>query len=157
MDKIDIDYLYKLISITMVSASTERSAFVFTYSKFPNNWWNGCCKVIIKKSTTCPSKILNKLNSRSPVPGKWQLDYIMFDINFTQMKLTEFIKNQGAIIDNGFYSEPVYNVSKLDMIRCLHEISNETQVPVSDNTKQEFVCIYGIGFVQVPSPNHLSE
>ena len=152
MDKIDIDYLYKLISIIMVTETIERSAFVFTHSKFPNDWWNGCCIVIIKKSTKCPYKILNKLNSRSPVPGKWQLDYIMFDINFTKIKLTEFIENQGAIVDND-----CYNVSKHEMIRYLHEINNELQVPVnSNNTNQEFVAIYGIGLIPVASPNHLS-
>ena len=152
MDKIDIDYLYKLISIIMVTETIERSAFVFTHSKFPNDWWNGCCIVIIKKSTKCPYKILNKLNSRSPVPGKWQLDYIMFDINFTKIKLTEFVENQGAIVDND-----CYNVSKHKMIRYLHEINKELQVPVnSNNTNQEFVAIYGIGFVPVTSPNHLS-
>ena len=134
MNKIDIDYLYKLISITMVSTSTEISAFVFTHAKFPNNWWNGCCKVIIKKSTTDLFKILNKLNSRSPIPGKWQLDYIMFDINFTKTRLTEFIKNKRTIIDNGFYSEPIYNVSKPNMIRYLHEINNEAKASVSNNT-----------------------
>ena len=147
MDKIDIDYLYKLISIIMVTETIERSAFVFTHSKFPDDR-----KVIIKKSSRCPCKILSKLNSRSLVPGKWHLDYIMFDINFTKIKLTEFIENQGAIVDND-----CYNVSKHEMIRYLHEINNELQVPVnSNNTDQEFVAIYGIGLVPVASPNHLS-
>lgn len=147
MDKIDIDYLYKLISIIMVTETIERSAFVFTHSKFPDDR-----KVIIKKSTRCPFKILSKLNSRSLVPGKWHLDYIMFDINFTKIKLTEFIENQGAIVDND-----CYNVSKHEMIRYLHEINNDQQVSVnSNNTDQEFVAIYGIGFVPVASPNHLS-
>ena len=151
MDKIDIDYLYKLISTTMVATTIETSAFVFTHSKFPDDWWNGCCIVIIKKSTKCPYKILNKLNSRSPVPGKWQLDYIMFDINFTKMQLTEFIKNKGDIVDND-----CYNVSKPEMIRYLHEVKNETQEHVvSNNTQQEYVNIYGIGFIPVVSPNHL--
>ena len=147
MDKIDIDYLYKLISTTMTAPTIERSAFVFTHDKFPHYR-----KVIIKKSTRCSSRILNKLNSNSLVPGKWKLNYIMFDINFTKSRLTDFIKKKGTIIENR-----CYKVSKHEMIRYLQQLNNEVQVPVvSNNTHQEFVNIYGIGFIPVAYPNHLS-
>ena len=42
----------------MVSETIERSAFVLSHSKFPDYH-----RVILKKSTTCLSKLLNKLNS----------------------------------------------------------------------------------------------
>ena len=70
----------------MVAEIIERSAFVFTHSRFPDDR-----KVIIKKSTTNPSKLLDKLNQKSQVPGKWHLDYIMFDINFTKKSLKHIL------------------------------------------------------------------
>lgn len=127
----------------MVTETMERSAFVFTHSKFPDYR-----RIVIKKSTTCPAKLLNKLNSKTLVPGKWHLDYIMFDINFTRAILRNFVKARGFEIDN-----KCYKVSKQEMIHCLHQV-NDIDHQVTNNNEQQFVTIYGIGVLPVHSTNH---
>ena len=130
----------------MVAEIIERSAFVFTHSYFPDDR-----KVIIKKSTTNPSKLLDKKKKKSQVPGKWHLDYIMFDINFTKKQLETYLKNENVTIDNN-----CYHTSKLSMIRYLHKANTNHEVSNTTEEEQEFVTIYGIGIVPCNSPNHLS-
>ena len=129
----------------MVAEIIERSAFVFTHSRFPDDR-----KVIIKKSTTNPSKLLDKLNQKSQVPGKWHLDYIMFDINFTKKELETYLKCENVTIDNN-----CYHTSKLSMIRYLHKVNNNNEVSNITDQEEEFVTIYGIGVIPVTSPNRL--
>lgn len=160
MDKIDIDYSYKTISIIMATiTTTETCAFVFSHTYFPNYR-----KVLIKKSTRSAQTILDKLNTKSCVPGKWHIEYILFDINFTKVHLNNFLHSKGTTIEND-----CYKISKFTMIDYLQQVnveySTNIETVADDETvanvetvadgEQEFMTIYGIGVLPVPSPSRL--
>lgn len=126
----------------MITTPKERCAFVFSHTYFPNHR-----KVMIKKSAWSPSKLLDKLNSRSDVPGKWRIEYILFDVNFTKTQLANFLQIQGNTCDNN-----CYNITKLSMISHLQRLNVEHS---PQDYEQEFMTIYGIGILPVKSRNCL--
>ena len=123
----------------MITTPKERCAFMFSHTYLPNHR-----KVMIKKSAGSPNKLLDKLNLRSDIPGKWCIEYILFDVNFTKTQLANLLQIQGVTCDNNCYN--IAKVSMISYLSYLQQLDVEHST-YNEPTAQDYdknMSIYGI-------------